>query len=337
VATYYVDGAVGNDVNAGTSPGGGNAWATLGKAASTMAIGDLCYVKASATYSIGAAVTFATGAGSVLYGSATRLIGYTTTPGDNGRALIQASAGSFGMIHATGSGWTFENFIIDGNSQTSITGALLTGSYHNVLRNCKVLNCTNSGVKLAGTINSIIGCEVTACSGASGAVYLGCAISAVVLGCYIHDNTTHGIFGDQTGSDVAFCIVESNSGGSSDGILISTWPVSINNCVFYGNGRHGLHVSGYWIVNKIFNNIFVSNSGYGLNAAVMSPAVTDPRVDYNAFYGNSSGARNIILAGAHDVTLSGDPFTNAGAGDFTLNGTSGAGAACRGVGFPGVM
>ena len=56
--TWYVDGAVGNDSNAGTSPGAGNAWATIGKATSTAAAGDTVNVKASATYTLTAAAVW---------------------------------------------------------------------------------------------------------------------------------------------------------------------------------------------------------------------------------------------------------------------------------------
>jgi hypothetical protein len=37
MTTYYVDTAVGNDGNAGTSEGAGNAWATIDKAMNTVA------------------------------------------------------------------------------------------------------------------------------------------------------------------------------------------------------------------------------------------------------------------------------------------------------------
>jgi hypothetical protein len=52
----------------------------------------------------------------------------------------------------------------------------------------------------------------------------------------------------------------------------------------------------------------------------MSPAASEAAIDYNWFgtggLANTSGARNIILAGLHD--LSGDPqYVSAGTGDFT--------------------
>jgi len=60
-------------------------------------------------------------------------------------------------------------------------------------------------------------------------------------------------------------------------------------------------------------------------------------VDFNAVGGNTSGNYSQIPSGPHDVTLTGDPFTNAAGNDFSLNNVAGAGAACRNAGFPGAL
>jgi hypothetical protein len=86
--------------------------------------------------------------------------------------------------------------------------------------------------------------------------------------------------------------------------------VFIKNCILYGNG------------------------GYGISG---DAAYTGNYMDYNAFGTNTSGARLNVAAGAHDVALSGDPFTNGASGDFSLDNTAAEGAACRGTGFPGVF
>ena len=97
MTTYYVDGAVGNDSNAGTSPGSGNAWATIAKAASTVVAGDTAYIKASATYTITSTITLSnTGSQSA---GAIRYEGYTTTPGArDGRPTITTSTNSMPML-----------------------------------------------------------------------------------------------------------------------------------------------------------------------------------------------------------------------------------------------
>jgi hypothetical protein len=77
---YYVDGAVGNDSNLGTSEGSGNAWATIQKAATTMVGGDKVYIKGSATYTEDVAQTAVGNAASPIVYE-----GYTSTTGDRGR------------------------------------------------------------------------------------------------------------------------------------------------------------------------------------------------------------------------------------------------------------
>src|SRR5258708_32227144 len=81
--TYYVDAAAGNDANAGTSPGAGNAWATLSKAATIVVAGDSVNAKGSASYNEILTLTTSGTAGSPIVWS-----GYTTTVGDGGRAII---------------------------------------------------------------------------------------------------------------------------------------------------------------------------------------------------------------------------------------------------------
>jgi hypothetical protein len=45
----------------------------------------------------------------------------------------------------------------------------------------------------------------------------------------------------------------------------------------------------------------------------------------------------LIGPGANDVALTAKPFTNSAGGDFSLNSTAGGGAACKGVGWPGIF
>ena len=326
MATYYVDGALGNDSNAGTSPGGGNAWATLSKVVTTLVDGDIAYVKASAVYSISAALAPTQGT----WAGPKRIIGYTSTITDLGRPTIQATAGSFSMFSSGAyGGWCFENFIIDGNNQTSIRGLEFV-NYGNVARNCKVMNCTNYGIYAHTEAHSIIGCEVTGCSGQPAVLALyGCPI----YGCYIHGNSAGGaILGYLAG--IIRSIIQDNTG---IGVEVANTGGLVIGCSIYDNSSDGIKMTNFWLMGAILNNIIVSNGGYGLNAPGLAVGVSDPRVDYNAFFNNSSGERNIVLAGPHDISLSGIPFTNAGAGDFTLNNTLGAGAACRGAGFPGMI
>ena len=96
------------------------------------------------------------------------------------------------------------------------------------------------------------------------------------------------------------------------------------------------------------NNLLVSNAGYGFVGATGAGSAATPDYDGNCYYNNTSGTRNnmddlttnlvdsvVPYTNVLDVVLSGDPFTNAAGGDFTLNNT--AGAAARGAGTPGAL
>ena len=90
MTTYYGDGAVGNDANAGTSEGAGNAWATIDKAMNTVAAGDTVYIKASATYDETANIDTAGTQGSPI-----SFIGYSSTITDEGKVTwTKSSSGS---------------------------------------------------------------------------------------------------------------------------------------------------------------------------------------------------------------------------------------------------
>jgi hypothetical protein len=91
--------------------------------------------------------------------------------------------------------------------------------------------------------------------------------------------------------------------------------VVITDCILYGNGTYGVNFA---------------YAASGTDLAIVSN-------DYNAYGSNTSGPRNGLSAGAHDVSLSADPFTNKAAGDYSLNTTAGGGAACRAAGYPGAF
>jgi hypothetical protein len=136
-------------------------------------------------------------------------------------------------------------------------------------------------------------------------------------------------------------VVSNNTGGSSVGItLASSGAATLLFNVIYGNGSHGISTVTAALVRGALvarNNIVMSNGGYGWDQVSVIVRPDFPWIDYNAFYNNTSGARNNINASPNDVTLTADPFTNAAGADFTLNNTAGGGAACRVAGFPGVL
>lgn len=342
-----VDKALGTIGSTGGNGKMGGALASITAVTSQYVRSNKIFVKATATYVQTATATFATGAAvsnSVPY---TRLIGYTTTRGDGGRATIQLSTNSgLTALRATGECISFENFTIDCNNLTTSTGVGGTNTI-------RVLNVKVSTFKTAGISNSgkslVEDCEIT--GGVSGAT-AGIDVSnfSQVVRSYVHDNVCPGITALNS-CIVAFCLITNNTGASSDGMTIGIDSHVFNNTI-YGSGRDGIvglfTDAGTNI--QIRNNILSNNGAYGLDLATSAGFAADPSYDGNAYYSNTSGARTNCddttvnkqngvapYTNTLDKTLSGSPFTNAAGGDFSLNNTAGAGASCRAGGTPGAI
>lgn len=122
------------------------------------------------------------------------------------------------------------------------------------------------------------------------------------------------------------------------GLLItgngSASVATIQGNIFY-NCDDGAEIVGTWTNSNlvVFNNIFMDNSNYGINAttATIGESVW---ADYNAYRTNGVGEVNNAERGSNEITLTVDPFTNPGADDFTINTTAGGGAALRDVAYP---
>lgn len=284
---------------------------------------------------------------------ALRIIGYNATRGDQptgtDRPVIQliTNTGLTGLSFTTASSsacvW-LENIIVDGNSLGTSTGIAITGSQlWNVLYNCKVMNCTTAGIKCKGE-SMIVGCEATAISGGSGAIQMD-AGDFILAYNYSHDNTVTGFHGNFKSALIYQNVSESNSGASSDGFFFNFGFQFMSN-VAYNNGRDGLRfTTGILAYVMIQNNIFVSNGAYGVNPTTNTIPVIPFIFGWNAFYNNTTaningwnstaGSNGVGALATTNVTLTGNPFTDAANQDFTLNNTAGAGAACRAAGFHG--
>lgn len=346
-ATKYVDNVNGNNANTGDSEA--QAYADIPTAiAAISGGGNTIYVQAGANYTLTSTIALTAALKGDTTDGRNRIEGYTTTPGSrDGRPVITSATNSVALFtlndndnwdfvhlnltHTAGtrghgfvantsnsSGCRFADLVIDGcNTAISSNSAAVVSS---VMERCEVKNCTTTGATLPTL--------------------------GIFFGNYIHDNAGDGIGGsfaplvavanifDTNGRDG---INEATSSGSSLAYLLITGNV------FYANGRDGLRstadVSGSASL-AIANNVFYGNAGYGQNWTNLSAAEASnlPLCSgWNAYGGNTSGDRNGVGAGTSDVTLTADPFTGAGAGNFALNSTAGGGAACRAAGFPGAF
>lgn len=303
------------------------ALATIAKALSLWTTNGIrCYVKKSAGYGISAALTWPSGPS---YTGANRLIGYDATRGDGGRPVITTS-GSINGFNFAQFGVNIENFELDGGG-SGLIGVNMNAQFNNIY-NCYVHGFTTDGIRITAMNCTVNGCELAANAGTAA---INCTVGQIKIEeVYIHGNTTAGIVA-QSSTSICRSRITNNTGASSDGIQYLYDLYAANN-VIHGNGRDGIRFTNNYIqiLSLIKNNIISSNVGTGFNitSAPLGSSFSE-FARYNAFWNNGT-PRNNISAGTGDVTLSGDPYTNAAGGDFTLNNTSGAGAACRAHGSP---
>jgi hypothetical protein len=266
--------------------------------------------------------------------------GRITLQGYNGRPLIEAP----GLWFYATSNWTFKNiaFKFTGNS----FGALDLSSGFLVYDNCLIDQngydvsvtqegntsmlscwCRNTGSSFSGSnaamkannySNKFIGNFVDGWNGGAydGSNSLGGSVSRnVIVNCPYTGGAIR-ISGNSTFSIEAGIIGNTIANNIGDGIYIndnyiaSTTPIRDN--LIYGSGGYNI-------------NCNTSPSGDVFMRGLC---------DENFVGGATSGNYNGFSGGANDVHLTANPFTNAGAKDYTLNNTAGGGAAVKGVGYP---
>lgn len=282
---------------------------------------------------------------------AVRVIGYNTTRGDtprgNNRPVIQLITNTGQTCvdfsgTANGSGW-MENVILDGNGLGTSSGLTISNaSIWNTFINVTVKNCTSVGIYVRGE-SLLMDCEATNITGGLAGIRMSGDFAAIR--CWSHDNTVSGFYLANKSGLVWQCVSSNNTGATSHGYEMAYGYQFIHN-VAYANGGDGIRTSASGVVAyiNIQNNILVNNGAYGISFGANNyPRL--PFISNNAFYNNTSGSFRDFAntSGSNgvgaltdpNITLTGDPFTDAANDDFTLNNTSGAGAACRATGFTG--
>jgi hypothetical protein len=163
-----------------------------------------------------------------------------------------------------------------------------------------------------------------------------------LVGCYVHDlycNAAIGDDGNISGGHIT--VIDSviarcgGDGINHDGYLF-TQRFTLRNTTIDSCLGSGLVLSGTYGAlnyNHITNNNFTNNGQYGI-ASTHSIQLTDRLrmfIDYNNFYGNTSGSYSQVTAGPNDTNL--DPqYVNAAGDDFTPQNAS-----LKGAGTPATI
>lgn len=336
VATVVGPGNITTGAGSSGLGGLGGAILTWGQLATDMTIaGMTAYVKGG-TYPIFTGVSITQPASTTVL---TRFIGYNAVRGDDGVGGLPILQANAAITALTDSGFQhlFANFVIDGNSATGTNGILESTANKYYFLNVLVKNFSGYCMTVGGVTvidrSELFGCGTTAAITATSG-------TTTITRTYLHDSTVPGILVNGGLWQIVGNIFDSNSGASSDGINVnagSLQGVIIGNTI-YNNGRDGIRLNGgLGAPPSVFNNILSTNAGYGIN--VISGGTNDnyPQFDHNAYFNNTTGVRSGFAAEPTAITLTGDPFVGAAAGNFALNNTAGAGAAVRGTGNPGVF
>lgn len=324
----------------------GGAVATIGAITGRWAAGNLGWVKATANYTVTSTITLASGLNDIGSIAPNQLTGYTTTRGDNGQPTVITSTNNLALMTVAMCNVIISNFILDCNSTTTSKGMAITASQMERglrLINITAKNFTSRGFSMEGGASAggpiFQRCRATGgTTAASAGFYLS---FSTLTDCMADNNSCHGfsLGGNNTGAIFFRCIAARNkTGGTYNGFHMDAAlnDAQLTNCVAWDNSGSGVAFTGSYQSGTIVDSIFVLNGAYGINFGT-TQRNGSLAWNYNAFYSNTSGARNNVTAGANDVTLTGDPFTNGASGDFSLNNTAGAGAACRAAGYPGVF
>jgi len=311
----------------------GGALASIGKACAIFTVSsNVIYQKSGSTYSItSSSSNVAAGIASISQGvsligySTNRTISNTDTPPINQASGI-ASVAMITLPGGISTATMVQNVTCDGNNLTGMRGFSIGGNYITINR-CNAINCKNNGFSVPNSI----GVRVSLCYAS------GCTTTAAFLsnggteffGCVAQNNT--GTIGFDTCNCVN-CISYHNSIGYSwsnnnNGLMFIIGSTAHSNTTYgFDLSTSGAATRGSTLINCIaYNN--TTKDIYSNNATYLPSAF-----QLNCAYATTDVAPQNSVG---QVTLTGDPCTNASGGNFSLNNTAGAGAACRAAGFPG--
>lgn len=310
----------------------GGAVDTISHAAA--AAGNTVWVKGPITLTAAPALLTAAIGSPIIYE------GYTTTRGDGyGTPAVLTYSGS-GIGVSLYAYDLFRNFTLDCANQATSTGVTVANNNEYVENVTIKGNCSGRALNisaLAHVKNVVITGQSTAASSIN--------LANGANGSYLQDVTLAGntIVDATIASGVASIWIRPIFSHTSPAVdcmqlsnAISGTTTAISSGAFY-KCSNALMQSGL----EGFNGLIVTNTIFDSNTTVWNTngqnSYANARLmesDYNAYFGNGTNYVN-FPAEAHVFNLTTDPFTNVGAGDFSLNSTTGGGAAIAGQGFPG--
>jgi len=251
------------------------------------------------------------------------IAGYTTTPGDGGKAVFDGGGGVFTILDFGGDKLKIENIIAQNCAGSDSCGVRSQG-LHCSLRGIGVKSVGSYGIRIDGGLSILSEFEVTnhnLSNYADGWGVYAIGAGVTILNGIVHDaayNGANGVFGGIGGS-ISWVLVSDVSGA---GIGAVSGGCVVQQCDVYGCGT-GIQVWP-WDTDRptlIRNCNSVANTGYGYYFATINHG----RLEKCGSAGNGLGRSNTLPTGWEDVDpityddATNGPWTDPAAGDFTLS------------------
>lgn len=294
-------------------------------------------LKNNATYSITVAVN-ATGA------IGCYIEGYSSTPGDGGKAIFDGGSNAIDIFSATGDAATMVDIVATANASSG-TNSGFAGSSSVAYVRCIAHGMRGAGFQFSGP-SIAYECEAydnnrsNTSTATANAGFNASGTNDVFIRCYSHDNTGSNTRGFYAGAAAknrwVQCIADSNGlHGFEARVNSSSGAVLIQNCDSYNNGISATgdgiliaQISGSPYTFFIENCNTLKNSGYGIN--VTADGIHAQGFVYNCGYGSGTQANTLgdsVLGGLIEsgkVTYEADaiPWVAPNTGDFTITNSS---------------
>jgi hypothetical protein len=328
-SSITVDRSTGLTAGTGVTLRIGGALASPGQACAIAQVSGNIVYNLAGTYAI-ANGTANTAGQKYTIASGVFFVGYTsnrTLTNTDAAPVHNAAVGNMVMATLGGNQCIIHNVsFTNSNSFASVTGLANSNNEDNVEW------CSFTGLATPLNCNGVGGltvdCVFTNCGPTSTP---GAAFS--FKRCYFTGGTGTSL-SSGVGYTIENCVVYN---GAGTGITVGT-NTTVDGCAVYGmTGNHaGVQMTGAGA--RVYNTISCNNVGTGKGFdrnAISGTAI------HNCAAGGNGGANfdaNFTAAELFNtVTLTGDPFISASTGNFMLNNTAGAGAACQGTGTPGTF
>ena len=252
--------------------------------------------------------------------------------GYNGTPHIQRTGGH--LWHYNSNGWIFENIKVSAGGSQHTNYPLLPGP------NFRCIADQNSYGGIGARDHSIESLfqNTGGGVGSSWGMYHPSAYGQNATRCVFKDSANSGgaiTLGDVISQAHGNLCINCKNGARVTGNG-GNYQSSLTNNTFIGDGTGtGINITVY---NR-FSNIIGFNVVSNYSVGIATPTTSDGDMPYSARMGTNQNALHncttnytgLWQAGPDDKLLTADPFTDASAGDYSLNGTAGGGAEISGL------